>query len=81
VYDSLWTLSVTGSRIDVDGKWGPMTFHDGRIVGDRITLAWSGMWVGGAGGTFEGRLVSPGRIEGRWRSQMIFSNIWWAEKQ
>ena len=79
-FSSVWELSIDGTEVHIKGEWGPMSFRYGRIDGNNITLDWSGMWVGGAGGTFEGKLVNAKRIEGRWHTALIFANDWWAEK-
>ncbi len=80
-FHSTCDLQVSGDNVKVNGVWGPMSFKSGRVQGDKITLVWNGFWVGGAGGTFEGRLVGPKRIEGRWHVNLVFANDWWAEKQ
>jgi hypothetical protein len=72
----LWKIDVTGNTVSLTGEFGEATFKEGHVDGDRVTLLWTGI----VDYTFEGKLVSPTRIEGQ-AHHFLGSADWWAEKQ
>ena len=71
-----WKFSITGNNVHLNGDWENLTFKEGHIEDDRITLDSKG----GVGSIFTGRLVSPNRIQGRWHSFNL-SGDWSADRE
>lgn len=77
--DNIWTAKITsnGDSVSMSGTCLSGPVKNVRIAGEHITFDCTGSLVGY---TFEGTLVSPTRIEGRWRNVM-FANTWSADRQ
>ena len=54
-----------------------MSFKYGRIDGNKITLDWSGMWVGALEALSKESWSTPSALKA---AALIFANDWWAEK-
>lgn len=71
-----WKIAVVGNKVLVTGAFGDLTYKEGHVDGDRITLLWTGTFDD----TIEGKLVSSNRMEGRCHN-FLTSVDWWADKQ